>query len=94
MKRRFAFVANSSTSSFLIFGVERDVFEKAFPDCDDPYDMDLASADGVIGYEIFFTEDSGVEEYEDVVSAVTNVKAKLEKLGLTGGKFYYGALAT
>lgn len=98
MKARTGFVANSSSSSFLLWGVERSEFRDKLDNEDlDLYDeadkrnLRIDSDAGVVGAAVFF-DDWGIMSNEELQEAIAHAKELMVEAGFSEAecKFYYG----
>lgn len=91
MKRRVSFVANSSSSSFLLCGVDRSEFKELYPN--DPYnvDKDIIELDAgeMIGVKVYYN-DWGSIDAQELVEKISYAKLRMESLGFKDTQFYYG----
>ena len=95
MKTRTSFVANSSSSSFVLVGVPMEQFKELYPDkdpYDDEFEFDTVDEGDIVGYKLLRLSDCGVDsrDAKRFAESVTSSITTLEELGFKDIKVYYG----
>lgn len=95
MKTRTSFVANSSSSSFVLVGFPASQFEELYPDKnpdDEEFEFDDADDGEILGYRHLRINDYSIESTDARAfgeGIIQSVEA-LEALGFKDVKLYYG----